>query len=108
MSSAGWNVVPAMRIQPMFSPTFTPMGPNTSSCTALAAISSTQAQRFQNIGGTSETRSMSGTPMSANMPCLRKMPKKPPPATNESMLEDDSTITRPKTTRKSVVPSSRK
>jgi hypothetical protein len=52
--------------------------------------------------------SMIGTPNSAYRPCRVACTKKPPSSRFDSTDDDESTMTSPKTTRKIVVPSSRK
>ena len=66
------------------------------------------AQRFQNAVGARAAISIAGTPTRAYRPWRAAWVKKSPPSTRDSIAEDDSTITSPKTTRNSVVPSRRK
>jgi hypothetical protein len=60
------------------------------------------------MSGAREARYISGRPISANTACRVAREKKSPSLLRESIDDEDSTITRPKISRKSVAPNSRK
>ena len=108
-NSDGWAVNPPIAIQFRLPPETMPIpGTKTSSCRPPPMTRAGHAHFLQNTAGMRDATSISGMPMTANSPCRAKRPKKPCSAMYDSIVEDDSTITRPKMTRNRVTPKRRK